>query len=467
MKFSINVTDAPFNATGDGVTDDSAAIQNAINHVCKQPGQNSIIHFPAGRYLLKSPIIIENANSVQLVGEGSFGGTTLLYGGAEVHDVVTFNNCQHSSLQCMNIQYAHDNTATNGNAVTLDGNCYQVLLFDVRMDYCYNGVWIKAATETRLSKVQFRSMLGTYGVRFGGPSGCYRAVLDDIIANNPYPLDYPATASIGPWAPGKEYVLGDIVDSNGCIYQCSKAGRSSTGAGPSGNGGGLRTPTPIADGGAEWNFVSNSITWIVQESNGYSLVINKAALINGYIGYRMTSTLAPANPPMWVMACDMECDHSYYANLRLDGGQGAYITTSWFGSCLTGNAVNILPPFLGQVSLTNSRISFAAQHGVLIGEYGNPSLPADILLQSNFIGGNSQQKQCQFNGIVSVADGLTVNGNRIGADIAAPSARTQHAGVYIMPGSSNTIVTSNNLRTNQVPVWPDQQDGMVVMGNLA
>lgn len=465
MKFSINVTDAPFNATGNGVTDDSAAIQQAINYVC-QTGQKSIIHFPAGNYLLNSGISISNAASIQLVGEGSFGGTTLLYGGAS-GDVVTFSNCQHSSLQCMNIQYAENNTATNGNAVTLDGNCFQVHLFDVRMDYCYNGVWIKHATESRLNKIQFRYMLGNYGVQFGGTSGCYRAVLDDIIADNPYPLTCPAQASIGNWMPGKTYAAGDVVLSNGCIYQCVTAGTSSTGTGPSGNGGGLRLPqTSIADGTAAWVFVSNRITWIAQESNGYSLVISKAALVDGYIGYRMSNTLAPANPPMWVMAYDMECDHNYHTNIQLEDGQGAYITTSWFGSCLTGNAVNIVPPFLGQVSITNSRISFAAQNGILIGAHGSPVNPADILLQNNFIGGNSQQKAKQYNGIVSVADGLTVNGNRIGTDIAAPGVITQYAGVFIMEGSDKTVVTSNNLFSNQFPLVNNQQSPSVLISNL-
>jgi len=45
----VNVKNAPYNATGDGITDDTAAIQSAINAVGAAGG--GVVFFPKGVYL--------------------------------------------------------------------------------------------------------------------------------------------------------------------------------------------------------------------------------------------------------------------------------------------------------------------------------------------------------------------------------------------------------------------------------
>ena len=49
----IDVTKAPYHAKGDGVTDDTLAIQQAL---IEHPNQNRIIYLPNGTYLLSSPL---------------------------------------------------------------------------------------------------------------------------------------------------------------------------------------------------------------------------------------------------------------------------------------------------------------------------------------------------------------------------------------------------------------------------
>ncbi|MGD1701423.1 glycosyl hydrolase family 28-related protein [Dapis sp. BLCC M229] len=449
--YFLNVTDAPYNAPNDRSADASTAIQKAIDDA-SAAGTKATVLIPAGEYRLDSGLSIENASSVQIQGEGAFNGTTFFFG-QESGDVITFNNCQHCNLSLINIQYS--GVATGGNAIVLTNNCYVVEIHDVRMDYCFNGIWIQQATETRLSKTQFRYLLGFYGVKFGGGSAnqsCYRAILHDIIADNPLPLPYPDNTvahptGAGNWQADTAYNEKDTVVTSNGIYQCIEPGTSGT-TEPSDNPNGLRNPTPVSDGGVSWQFVSRKITWVVQESNGFSLVLSKAALLNGWVGYSMQNTSAPETPPLWIIGDDIECDHSYYANIQLLGGSGAYINNSWFGSCFSGNGMNIIPPFQGQVSMINVRLSFAAQHGIFIGTYGTTSNPKDILIQNNFIGGNGQSNPNTYNGIVVAGDvkGLQIIGNKIGTDLANPHV-SQYSGVFIKE-ADQFIVTNNNLIEN-------------------
>jgi len=446
QEFFINVTESPYNADPTGANDSSAAIQNAIN-----ASPQGTILIPSGNYKLSTGITITNKTSVQIMGEGAFNGTTLRFQ-PNSGDVFTFSNCQHCNISLLNITYA--GVAKGGNAVVLQNNCFVVGLNDVRMDYCFNGVWIKEATETRLSKVQFRFLHGNYGILFGGGvSGCFRAILDDILADNPYPRPYPNNTSsnpngVGGWSPSTSYQLNDIATAGPRIYQCVQAGVSaSSGNGPSGDGGGLRSPQNITDGTVQWRFVSKKITWIKQQSFGYSLVINKAALLNGFMGLQMKDASSPGNPPNWIFGTDIECDHNYNANVLLSGGEGVYISGSWFGSCLNGNAISMVPPFGGQFSLVNSRVSFAANHGILIGAAGTTGTPKDILIQSNFIGGNGQAQSNTYHGVVAIGEGIVITNNRIGTDVAS-SLKTQNSGVFMISGAQGFIIKDNDLTGN-------------------
>lgn len=71
---AINVKQPPFNATGDGVSDDTAAIQKTINTACSAGGGE--IYFPTGTYIIsprrssdKGALIID-CDNVTLIGDG-------------------------------------------------------------------------------------------------------------------------------------------------------------------------------------------------------------------------------------------------------------------------------------------------------------------------------------------------------------------------------------------------------------
>ncbi|HMD68402.1 MAG TPA: glycosyl hydrolase family 28-related protein [Chitinivibrionales bacterium] len=74
----INVTNAPYNAKGDGVTDNTAAIQAAINAATA----NQVVYLPAGRYLCTATLNLKKSN-ISIRGDGP-NATIINYTGAGV-----------------------------------------------------------------------------------------------------------------------------------------------------------------------------------------------------------------------------------------------------------------------------------------------------------------------------------------------------------------------------------------------
>src|SRR5690606_1864170 len=65
-----------FGAVGDGVTDDTQALQDALSSLGDSGG---IVFVPAGTYLFNETLVIRNGQTV--MGVGHYNGSTLLYTG--------------------------------------------------------------------------------------------------------------------------------------------------------------------------------------------------------------------------------------------------------------------------------------------------------------------------------------------------------------------------------------------------
>lgn len=84
----VSVKSAPYNATGDGVTDDRAAIQAAITAAATF---GAAVFFPQGTYRLRSALSVSGTN-IRLFGEGATLSRIVAYGEASAINALIVNN---------------------------------------------------------------------------------------------------------------------------------------------------------------------------------------------------------------------------------------------------------------------------------------------------------------------------------------------------------------------------------------
>ena len=428
-----NVLD--YGAVGNGVADDTVAIQAAIN---ANPGK--IIFIPKGSYKFSQLSI--SSNGTTLMGEAMLGGTTFIPTQTTGNDVV-FNGCQHSQIQ--NVNFRPTVKKTSGYCVYFTGNAYKCKAVNVRVDYAYNGFAIYNGTENEIIDCQCRYMLGVDGIYFGGSTGSYRAVINNFNADNPY-IGPANTSQVKTYAAATAFSLNDMVVSDSKIWQCTQAGTTGAASAPSGypgTTGATVFTTAVTDGTAQWKFISTvSLTWIRQDSFGYSLVIDKAACLNGARGFAQTDTVnSGSSYPIWAFVWDLECDHNFFGGVLLEEGEGCYINGSWIGSVLAGNGVLVDTDYRGEVSIgSGTRIMGNAQHGVLIQEG-----PETVYIDGCQIGYNSQETASTYNGITVSANAVdfSILNCRIG-DLRGSGSSNEALSILVEAGTSDKFVIANN-----------------------
>ncbi len=113
----INVQNPIFGAAGDGVTDDWAAIQGAIDVA---EGSNGTVILPAGTYLISKSLTVKG--NMALVGEGPWQTTLQLADNANCDMITTPNDKQYYGLVIRDLGF--DGNAANqssGSAIHLLG----------------------------------------------------------------------------------------------------------------------------------------------------------------------------------------------------------------------------------------------------------------------------------------------------------------------------------------------------------
>jgi len=401
--------------------------------------------FRAGTYTFSAALTTITANNVVLEGEGDYnGGTTFNFTTTTGNDITISG--AHSGVR--GVYFATTARKTSGYSVKLLG--FRSFVDQVRMDYVFNGVHVAdGATEARIGTIHFRYLLGTRGVLFGGTAGarCYRLVIDDIAADNPLPLTHPAPSGVKTWATATAYSLNDMTLVNSKVYQCTTAGTSAgSGSGPSGipgTGGSDAFSTTITDGTCVWKFVyDGDLKWIVQESYAYSLVVNKAALINGYTSFVQADAAATGTSyPTWATFWDLESDHPFDVGVLLERGEGFDASGPWISSSMRAQGMVFGANHRGEITVRGHRVFGNAKEGIL-----HNAGPDNVLVTGGRVGDNSVLTADTYDGVAVAADAthFSYQGNFLG-DSPSVAGNNQRYSLIVNTGASDYYVVADNI----------------------
>lgn len=148
-KLSQTVSVQDFGAVGDGVTDDTAAIQAAVDAIT-----TGTVHFPAGTYKVTATIDITK-NGIHLLGDGSWA--TEIHMTADDPAIAiagsSVNVINGSSVRNMTVRGSgQSNTSAHGISYAWANTCYieDVVLFSCRHALHFEHNWQTALNNIRI-----------------------------------------------------------------------------------------------------------------------------------------------------------------------------------------------------------------------------------------------------------------------------------------------------------------------------
>jgi hypothetical protein len=148
----VNVKTA-FGAKGDGVTDDTAAFQAALNSIAKT---HYVLWIPSGNYLISSPLTITGVSNVTILGEDP-RTTTILWGGAQGATMFTLAGCNGINFGRLTL----DGQSVSGVNLEITWNYgtgyypTRNLIHDSRIINTAMGIQSGWAGETEVERVHF------------------------------------------------------------------------------------------------------------------------------------------------------------------------------------------------------------------------------------------------------------------------------------------------------------------------
>lgn len=464
-----------FGAVGDGVTDDTAAIQAGID-ACEATG--GILYL--GRSHLITSTLVVSGDGVTLQGRGIHptNGTKISFNGAGTScKAVQFLGFQHSGIRDCYIQAAKVYTADA--LLEFDGT-FRGFATNISLTNGYNAIHVYRSTETWITDFQVRNPFGPRGVLFEGTSvvHSYRCILERAGLDCPYPF---AIVGLGAaWTASQAVVQGTIRHNSDGIWSCSAAGTTSgAGTGPAKSSIATTDPstyrtTNVTDGTATWRWVCDrNLSWITLDSYASTLTVSKLALISGVVGVRHSNTVGGTSARGdGIIATDLEIDHAYDFGIFLEDGYDASFHAGTVTSCQFDSGVRIGAGYGVDWSITGMRIFGHAKHGVSVahgsGKIQNNRIGHNGALTSNtydgisvddgvtrlditdnFVGelgytGNAQRTGIQLNGTLS--DNYCVTGNVCAGNLTA--------GIFNGAGVSSTRIVRNNV--------PDTTTGIIL-----
>ena len=143
-----------FGAVGDGVHDDTAAIQAGLDYTKSAPG---VLYFPKGTYRITHSLLVKGSQGVSILGEDPLT-TTIRWNAAQADDMLVLNGCELTNIG--RLSFAGLGHAASAIHLTWDqssGSLYPTrnLLHDLILSGAARGVVNDFAGETTVDRVHF------------------------------------------------------------------------------------------------------------------------------------------------------------------------------------------------------------------------------------------------------------------------------------------------------------------------
>ena len=430
----------PFSAAGNGITDDTAAINAAIAAANAAPG----LIYLGPSHRITAALTTVTGNNVVIKGRGAFnGGTLLIDDSAAGVNVLTFSGPQYVGAQ--DIWIVGNNVRTAGWGIRVV-SCREARFERILISQKAFGVEILDSLFVDFKRVNLSDLYGVFGFfahGSGGGSFNHAVRFENCVGGQDYPATASGTARI--WASGISVTAGQIVFSNSALYQAATSGTTGATA-PSGipsTSTSTAHSATVSDGGVSWRFAMPLISWFLQGSFSHTFeVIDCGALQGGY-GLSVEDT-APGSgsTPLFTRVQNFQADHCFSAGVNLSAVASARFDQTFVTSTLEGSGVVIGAnaenwEFIGGeiFGCNQAGITIANGDGVLSG------------LQIGAVGTiASNTRDC-----IEVGSGVT-NFTIVGCSggtMAGSTSPASRYGLSIASGCDNYTVVSNRFVGNQ------------------
>jgi len=420
----------PFNALGTGSGDDLAAINAAIALANTTGG----VVYLGVSHRISAKLDDITGSCVWLRGRGmDGGGTTITCTTAPADSIITFGSGARMS-GVSDLRVGSSAASTSGYAIRFT-DAFRCFAIDVRVLTVGSGVEVSACNTTYLENVDVTDPLGPYGIHIHGVDPDFNHVtrLVRCQVGRSYPLSI--NAGRGDWAAGTAYALGDVVRSNGGLWQCSVAGTSG-GSAPNGLPSALASTvhtTTVSDGGVTWRYGMGAFEAFAHGSFAHTVLYQECGALQGYRGYYIFDDQGDA--PTFIHGWQCSSDHPLLTGIHLEACDGAVmfdqtlatsvLTSGQRGITIGANATRW--QFSGGEA--NQGISVAGTAGIIRGVHTSTIALAatvdEVLVESNHLTGSLT--------IASGADNYTVQDNHVGGSITNT------------PGPASTRIVRGNI----------------------
>lgn len=415
-----------FGATGDGSTDDYAAVQGCIDYVGDQAG--GTVLFPDGAYRMGTGLTLDTA-LVRLEGVGSRRSSITTTTANLNLITMTAARCAVNNLSLFSLV-----RSTSASAIiTFDSGCVQCTVSDLDIVggyYCMRGQG--TASDIIVENVVARQSIGGATV--------YVKEADSIdfvncLFNQDWPAGTPTSSNDkGARANTTGYSLKDYVTLSGFVLQCVTAGTSG-GSAPSLTG--IFYNTNISDGSVVWQIAGSTSQVAVQiDSDCTYITLSDTDMTGSYVSSLYLTNNLGATPPdvIRVVDCTM-------AGMTLVGINVSAARRFWIEGCElqvpVANSASTVAIFVGSGVVGDYKIS---GNSVVSGfDYGvwiaNDSFGSAVISENQCFG-------CTYGIYVNpnVQD-FQIIGNNVGASDTW-GANTN--AVVVAVGTSNNYIISQN-----------------------